>query len=280
MAAARARGTGAGRSSGAGARAPGSSGGGVLGGWRVDRASGLPAYAQIEQRMLALIESGALPEGERVPSERALAAGVGVSRLTARAALDSLARRGVLERGAGRRGTRVARSKLVYDLGEFQGFTQLARRRGVAASASVRSLAEVPADEVVAGALGIAAGARAHRVERVRFAESEPVMLEESWIPAALFPGLLECDLGGSLYALMRDAYGRAPVRATERLAPALADAQAAEAMGVAEGDPLMLVERVAYDADDTPLEYARDRHRGDRAAFVVNVSTPLDGAA
>ena len=33
-----------------------------------------------------------------------------------------------------------------------------------------------------------------------------------------------------------------------------------------------MLVERVAFAADGTPVEFARDRHRGDRARFHVRV--------
>ena len=33
-----------------------------------------------------------------------------------------------------------------------------------------------------------------------------------------------------------------------------------------------MLVERVAYDAEGVPVEFARDRHRGDRARFVIEV--------
>ena len=57
-----------------------------------------------------------------------------------------------------------------------------------------------------------------------------------------------------------------------ERLEPVAAGAHEAEALGVPEGSPLMLVERVAYAADGTPVEFARDRHRGDRARFVVRV--------
>ncbi len=34
-----------------------------------------------------------------------------------------------------------------------------------------------------------------------------------------------------------------------------------------------MLVERTSYAADGTPVEFARDRHRGDRARFVIRVA-------
>ncbi len=33
-----------------------------------------------------------------------------------------------------------------------------------------------------------------------------------------------------------------------------------------------MLVERIAYAADGTAVEFARDRHRGDAARFVIRV--------
>ncbi|MGZ6617801.1 MAG: GntR family transcriptional regulator, partial [Solirubrobacteraceae bacterium] len=108
--------------------------------WTLDRAADVPAYAQIEARVIALVESGRLAVGERLPSERDLAGWVGVSRLTARAALTSLAQRGLVERGVGRRGTVVARAKLAYDLRDLAGFTEMVQRHGLSASARIRAL--------------------------------------------------------------------------------------------------------------------------------------------
>jgi hypothetical protein len=62
-------------------------------------------------------------------------------------------------------------------------------------------------------------------------------------------------------------------VRAVERLEPIHATAPDARALNVRPRSPLMLVERIAYDADGTPIEFARDRHRGDRARFVIEVA-------
>jgi GntR family transcriptional regulator len=224
-----------------------------------------------------MIESGRLAVGDRLPSERELAAWVGVSRLTARAALDSLARRGLLERGVGRRGTSVARNKLIHDLGEFAGFTEMAQRQGLAATARIRAVHELPAPAAVADVLEIGQGDNVYRIARVRYADDEPVAFEDSWIPAAQFPGLLDQDLRGSLYKLMRDVYDSAPVRATERLEATIAGPEHAEALGVARGAPLMLIERVAYTAEGAAVEFARDHYRSDRAQFVVDVSTPID---
>jgi GntR family transcriptional regulator len=242
--------------------------------WRVERAGPTPPYAQIEARLAALIESGQLAPGERVPSERELAARVGVSRATARAALAGLAQRGLVERGSGRRGSVVSRPRLQYDLRDFAGFTEMARRQGLAAQARTLLAQTLAATPAVAEALGICPGAAVHHIGRLRSAGGEPMALEQTWLPAALYPGLLDHDLSGSLYTVMDRDYGRAPVSATERLEACNATAEQAGALGVAPGAALMLVVRVARAQDGTPVEFARDHHRGDRARFVAALAT------
>jgi GntR family transcriptional regulator len=228
-----------------------------------------PAWAQIEERLAQRIEGGELVPGDQLPPERELARQLGVSRMTVRQALGSLAARGLLERGVGR-GTFVrAPGRVVHDLTGVLGFTEQLGRQGLAAGATVISAGVSDAPAEVEAALGTT---RTIRIERVRSADGRPVLLEDSWLPAELFPGLLERDLTGSLYELMREGYGQEPVAAVERLEPMLARAHEARALGVEEGAPLMLVERVARTAAGTPVEFARDRHRGDRARFVVNV--------
>ena len=240
--------------------------------WRLRLGSAVPAYAQIEDQLAARIESGELREGERLPPERDLAEGLGVSRMTVRQALTSLASRGLVERGVGR-GTFVARSKLDHDLGRVAGFSELMERQGLEPGAKLISAAKKPAPEVVAAALGIEEGAPVYRIQRLRFGGGVPMALEDSWLPAEPFPDLLDLGLTRSLYGLMRDLYRLEPVRAVERLEPVVARAHEAAALGVPEGSPLMLVERTAYAANGTAVEFAHDRHRGDRASFVIEVA-------
>jgi GntR family transcriptional regulator len=245
----------------------------ILGGrWTVAERSPKPAWVQIEEQLGDRIESGALAPGERLPPERDLAEALRVSRMTVRQALASLAARGMVERGVGR-GTFVREvSRVVHDLTRVAGFTEEVERQGMQASARILEVKECIAPDQVADALGIAPGDAVVRLERVRLGSARPMTLEDSWLPAERFPGLLDRDLTGSVYALMRAEYGLGPVTATERLEPVAARSYEADALGVPEGSPLMLVERVAFAADGTPVEFARDRHRGDAARFVIRV--------
>jgi GntR family transcriptional regulator len=231
-----------------------------------------PAWAQIEEQLADRIQSGALTPGERLPPERELADALGVSRLTVRQALASLAARGLIERGVGRGTFVCAPARVDPDLNRVVGFTEQVEREGLAAGAEVVAAEEREAPEQVARALAVAPGARVVRLERVRTAAGHALTLEDSWMPCDRFPGLLGHDLTGSVYAVMRDAYGLAPVEALERLEPVAAGAHEASALGVPEGCPLMLVERTAFAAGGVAVEFSHERHRGDRARFEVRV--------
>ena len=222
-----------------------------------------PAHTQIEVALETAIERGRLSPGDRLPAERALAERYGVSRMTLRQALGALERRGRLVRSKGRYGgTFVAEPKL-----ELAGTSALSDQlRGLSLAAGARVLSACERDAAPdEGELG----ARVYAIERVRLANGEPVALERGAYSVDAFPGLLEGSLEGSLYDLIRARYDAVPVRAHERLEPALAHPEEAAALEIEPGAPVMLVERTAYCATGRPVEHSRDVFRGDRTTVV-----------
>src|SRR5579859_3996697 len=85
----------------------------------LDRSGGLPLYRQICQRLREAILSGELPEGTRLPTERALAGELGVNRTTVMNAYNQLASEGLIEGHVGR-GTIVRRSYSMQDERDFE----------------------------------------------------------------------------------------------------------------------------------------------------------------
>jgi GntR family transcriptional regulator len=230
---------------------------------------GGPAHAQIESWLREQIDRGRLPRGSRLPPERALSERLGVSRMTLRHALESLERRGLVERRVGRDGgTFVAEPKL-----ELAGTSALSDQlRGLGLQAGARVLS---AEEREASGEETILGRRVVAIHRVRLADGDPVALERTAFPGHLYPGLLEGPLDGSLYELIRSRYADVPVRAVERLEAALADVGEAAALGIEPGAPVMLVERVAYGADGTALEHSCDVFRGDRTRVAWESEIP-----
>src|SRR5215212_1846509 len=127
----------------------------VFGGrWTIADRAMKPAWVQIEEQLADRIEAGHLAPGQRLPAERDLALVLGVSRMTVRQALASLATRGLVERGVGR-GTFVREGARVdHDLTRVRGFTAEVERQGLAAGARVLSARACAAPEHAARALG------------------------------------------------------------------------------------------------------------------------------
>ena len=229
---------------------------------------GRPAYRQIEDELLAMIGDGRLPVGARLPAERELARRLGVSRMTLRAGLDGLARRGLLVR-AGGRGTFVAERKVDQDLRSLRTFPDELRLQGHQEHTAVIRDVVVSASARVAGALGLARGEEVRELERLRSSGGVPLVLETAWIALVI---LGSDRLVGSLWEELARR-GRAVVRAVERLEPVNASPDEASALGLVAGDALMRVERTSYDHADLPVEHAIALFRGDRTTFVVEVS-------
>jgi GntR family transcriptional regulator len=225
----------------------------------------------VEQRLRALLSSDELGSDGRLPTERELAGMYGVSRTTVRQVLDGLEHAGLIRRRRGRTGgTFATRGRVDIDFGYLAGIPSYLRAHGFRAGAHVVSARMIPADSVTAEALRIPAGALVHDVIRVRLADEVRISLEHARFPVALFPDLLSERLDDSIYELMAQRYGLSAVKAVERLVAVLADADQAALLGIEVGDPLMAIERVAYDGADQPLEYSTDLFRGDRTRVIA----------
>jgi GntR family transcriptional regulator len=229
------------------------------------------AYVQIEEELAERIRTGMLRPGDRIPPERELAEQMQVSRMTVRQALGRLADRGLLVRERGR-GTFVSEPKLIQSLSRLNGFYDQMISQGILPSSRLLSGQEVLASAAVAQVLDLRIGEPLYKVVRLRLGGGVPLALETSFFPARLVPGLLDYDLERhSIYRLM-ERYDARPVRATQSLEPVPARDQEADALEVPAGSPLMLVERIAWDTQDRPVEYAKDIYRGDRSRFVAEL--------
>lgn len=230
-----------------------------------------PLYLWVAALLREQIEAGRWDPHGAVPSERALSEQYGVSRMTARHAIETLTREGYLYRHS-RRGTFVAEPRLRFSVGSFTKNMAAADR---APGTEVLSAQTIEPDPVVSGLLRIPPGGRVHVLQRLRSALGEPVAIENIQLSAVRFPNLLGHDLTGSLWALMRETYGVHPRKADARVVAVTLDRFEAEALGVKAGSPAIVLTRTVFDDHDDVVELARDVYRGDRAEF--SVSAPVE---
>jgi GntR family transcriptional regulator len=239
-------------------------------GFELERGA-LPLHTAILEHLAALIASGALAPGARLPPERRLAATLGVSRMTVRQALGELERDGLVRRVVGRAGgTFVRETPGDASPTGGGGISAALRRAAGAAHAEIVSAGVEPAGKRTAAALDLERNDRIVVVTRLRLAGGKPLAVERTSLPSRLFPDIEDMDLAGSLYDLMEVGFGLRPVRAVERLEVAEARPSDARTIGAKRGTPVLLVERVGYAADGTPVEVSRDRFRADRTWLVT----------
>lgn len=244
----------------------------------LERARGLefepghPAHQSISNWLGGVIAEGLLRPGTKLPAERVFAQEMGVSRMTLRQALDTLLHEGLIERAVGSRGgSFVAEARVPVDISNLMGLSAQLLKSVHSASSHVLSAHTVPADRAVAEALQLSAGAPVHRIHRVRFAAATPVVLEESFFPAELFPGLPERNLTGSIYAVMDEGYGLAPFSSVEELNPAVAGAENARYLEIGPATAVLGIKRTGLARDGRPVEYSEDLIRTDRLKIMVS---------
>lgn len=206
------------------------------------------------------LESGEWGPGDAIPSESELAARFGVSQGTVRKAIDEMAAENLLVRRQGK-GTFVATHN---DPRSFFRFLHLAPNEGELQPAHDSIPLECWQDSAtadVARTLGLAQGAPIVVLRRLLKFGAEPVVFDEIYLPGELFQGLTldvlkESDK--SLYSLFESRYGVRMIRADECLRAISADRFSAELLNVAEGSPLLLVERVTFTYGNKPVEWRR----------------------
>jgi GntR family transcriptional regulator len=203
---------------------------------------------------------------EMLPPERELAARFEVSRMTIRQALRSLADDGLIYavRGVG---TFVAEPKVSKDLA-LSSFSEDMRARGLRPGSRLLVAEAVDADAAVAKDLGIEPGSPAYRIERLRSADDVPVAHEQAYLPARLFPRLLDQSLEGSLYDLMEHRFRIRLERAQQTTRAVNLGKRLADLLAVPPRTAALHVRRIGIDSQGRVVERTDTLYRGDRYDF------------
>ena len=236
----------------------------------VQKDSSVPIYSQVERIVMDMIDSGRLSAGQRAPSEREIAETLGISRMTARAAMSNLVADGYLYSVPGK-GTFVANPKMRQELLELTSFTEDMRNRGLKPGARLLGIGVTDqASEKIYRTLELPVEEDLVRIHRLRTADEEPMCLETSYLPRSYVPWLLEEDFETRSLYLTLESHGIELVRAEEHLEATLVRETESELLTVPVGSPALLIERTTYTEGDRPIEFVKSLYRGDRYRFTA----------
>lgn len=233
----------------------------------------LSRYQQLRDVIVARIVDGHWRAGDAIPTEAELSRDAGVAVGTVRKAIDLLVAENILDRVQGR-GTFVRRPSLDRSLFRFFRLTDSAGRQAVPRARILgRTLAACPRE--AAQALGLAQGAQALRLDRLRLDGETPLLVEEIWLDAERFAPLRDLtaeDFGDLLYPLYERLCGAVVAMADETLTASGATPAQARILGLTAGAPVMVIERIARGYDRHPIEWRRSHGAAERFRYRVEI--------
>jgi GntR family transcriptional regulator, phosphonate transport system regulatory protein len=230
---------------------------------------GVAVWKRIATALREEIAQGALPAGNRLPTEAQLAARFGVNRHTVRRAVEALSRAGLVRVEQGR-GSFVAEELIDYKVASRTRFSEWVRRHNKEPSGETLSLNEAPASGSVAAVLGIMPGAPVVVLERLGFGDEIPVSLGLHHFSASRFPGLLERlragdGISAALSACGLDDYRRLSSRVSARMP----SAREASLLKMPKSQPLLVAEHINVDAAGAVVEFGIGHYPTPRVQIV-----------
>jgi len=230
--------------------------------------NGLPAYQRIQSGIRKRIESGQLRSGDAVASERDLAKLHQVSLMTARHALATLEREGIVERRRGI-GTFVAAPKIHFN--KLMSYTEQMSSRSLTAASKVLFAKVLDNENEASARLSLPPTTSVIKIERLRHAAGEPFALETCYLSAAEFAGLLDAPIGReSLFGILERNYKIELGYADEEIDATAADPRIAEILSIPRRDPLLRIRQVIYSTKGQAIMYVLGFYRSDRHNLVI----------
>jgi GntR family transcriptional regulator len=234
--------------------------------------SALPLYYQVRESIRHAIATGAIKAGEKMPTEGQLAKMLGVSLITVKRALTDLQLDGLVTKIQGR-GTFVRAAPMEQKLDHLSGFAEDMEELHHKHSAKVFAIATVPATEEVCARLAVEPDEQVIKIERVRYADDEPIMFAVAYLSRDLGERLVHEDLEkNAIFSLLEKKYGIVLIEADYQLEAAVAPHYIQKALDLATHAPTLLVRRTAYTENRRPIDFTQLYYRGDRFRYVVGV--------
>lgn len=229
----------------------------------------MPKHVELREKLRSRFQR--MNPNSLIPSARELSKTYKVSAMTVRQALVALQQEGMIHSVPGL-GTFVSDHRMSKRL-TFVSFSQEVLERGMTPTSKIVSAIKTGVkDQAVAESLGLSVGDEVYKIERVRFADKIPMALEESFVSAALIPGLLDQDLSKSLYEIFKNTYEKPVTKAECVVSPMNLSKRQADLLDTDVRSAALNFVVVAYDSRGRALERCNSIKRGDRYDFRYSI--------
>ena len=222
----------------------------------LERNSPVPLYHQLAQSIEHAIVTGALAPGDRLENELSLTSRLGLSRPTARQAIQELVKKGLLVRKRGV-GTQVVRSQFRRDERLSSLNEDLAKAGRTPSTRLLEySIGELDADIRDAIETAVVTDSEFLKIRRLRLADDVPLAILTNYLPSRF--EITEADLESKgLYACLRSLGVNLKI-AHQQISARLMTDEEAELLDEEIPVACLTVDRIAYDDVGQFVEFGR----------------------
>jgi len=226
----------------------------------LERNSPVPLYYQLAQYIEHAINAGDLAPGDRIENELSLTSRLGLSRPTARQAIQELVNKGLLVRKRGV-GTQVVRSQFRRDE-RLSSLNEDLAKAGKVPSTVLLDYAVGDLDEEIRDVVDSAdvLDSEFIQIRRLRLADSVPLAILTNYIPAR-YPITAEDLRQRGLYACL-NAVGVHLKIAHQQISARLMTEEEGELLDESTPAACLSVDRLAYDDVGRFVEFGRHIYR------------------
>ncbi|WP_334329727.1 GntR family transcriptional regulator [Companilactobacillus sp. HBUAS59699] len=228
----------------------------------------------LSQHLIDFLSNQILTEmrpNDRLPSERDLMLQFNVSRTTVRNALDKLELSGLITRMHGKGTFVTARSESLTNLADLFSFSKTMEIQGRTPSDRIIKFKKISADEELIHRLHLKGDLNVFEVDRIRMANSKPMMFGKSFLPASVFDGLTRQQLeDNSMYGTFEKLYNVHIKEADESCRASILNDKISNLLSEKPGAPCLRLERVTTDNIGRAIEYTISWARADEFNYRV----------
>lgn len=238
---------------------------------------GTPLHKQISDWLKQEIESGALSEDEKLPSENELAKKFDVSRVTVRRALQTLENEQLIYRCQGL-GSFVTDQRTHQSFSILNDFTEELAGSGMKASSKVLSFEQqnIEGRSDLISYLGIENKQVAVKIERIRLGDGEPIAYDVTWMPVFYGQLVESYDLEKTtIFKILEGEFDIPIKRGCYRIEATVANDTLAQHLKVEPNTPLLQINRISYTIGDKPVYFQKRFYRNDKMVFELMAERP-----
>ncbi|CAI3335004.1 GntR family transcriptional regulator [Enterococcus cecorum] len=233
----------------------------------------MPKYEEIANILRERILNGTYPVDSFLPHQTELVKEFNVSRMTIKKAVNILTVEGLVYSKQGM-GTKILNSSFwdkdddLYRFNQYQGLTSDFKNDERTLTSQVILFTVIFPSEEIAQRLAVDTQTPIYQIIRLRLVDNQPFVLEHTYMPCDLVPGLSREILQNSIYSYIQDELKINFAGSYRHITAEKPDEYDQKYLHCELTDPVLQVEQVVYLENGRPIEYSRSRNRYDSRGY------------